>query len=125
LLNVMFTKGLANTSSEQVMTSPPLEEGKTSTNRARIGKIFGTQPVVTIQDANANTVTTSTASVTLTITTPAGATLTCTANPKNAVAGVDTFTGCSINNPGTYTLTAASSGLTNAVTNSFTIQGGG
>jgi hypothetical protein len=38
---------------------------------------------------------------------------------------VDSFTGCSINTAGTYTLTAASSGLTSAISNSFTISGGG
>jgi trimeric autotransporter adhesin len=37
---------------------------------------------------------------------------------------VDTYTGCSIHNPGTDTLTAASSGLTNAVSTSFTITAG-
>lgn len=49
--------------------------------------------MVTVQDAGGNTVTGSTAPVTLSITNPAGATLTCTANPVNAVAGVATFAG--------------------------------
>jgi hypothetical protein len=82
---------------------------------------FATQPVVTVQDAGGNTVTTSTAPVTLTITTPAGAILTCTANPKNAAAGVDAFAGCKIDTAGTYTLTATASGVTAATSNSFTI----
>jgi hypothetical protein len=77
--------------------------------------------VVTVQDAGGNTVTTSTAPVTLTITTPAGAILTCTANPKNAAAGVDAFAGCKIDTAGTYTLTATASGVTAATSNSFTI----
>ena len=85
------------------------------------GTVFGTQPVVTVRDGSGNTVTSSTASVTLTITTPAGATLSCSANPKTAVAGVVTFAGCSINTAGTYTLTAAASGLTTAVSANFTI----
>jgi len=85
------------------------------------GAVFGTQPVVTVRDGSGNTVTSSTASVTLTITTPAGATLSCSANPKTAVAGVVTFAGCSINTAGTYTLTAAASGLTTAVSANFTI----
>jgi hypothetical protein len=81
--------------------------------------------VVTVQDAGGATVSTSTASLTLTITTAAGATLTCSANPKNAVAAVDRFTGCSIDTAGTSTLTAACSGLTNAISSSLTITGGG
>jgi hypothetical protein len=82
---------------------------------------FAAQPVVTVQDAGGNTVPTSTASITLTITTPAGATLTCTTNPKAAVAGVDTFAGCKIDTAGTFTLTATASGLTAATSNSLTI----
>jgi hypothetical protein len=88
------------------------------------GTVFGTQPVVAVQDAGGNTVTTSSAAVTLTITTPNGATLTCNSNPTNAVAGVATFAGCKIGKSGTYTLTAASSGLTNGVSTSFTITVG-
>jgi hypothetical protein len=84
---------------------------------------FASQPVVTVQDAGGNKVSTSTASITPTITTPAGATLTCTANPKNAVAGVDTFSACKIDTAGTYTLTAASSGLSNGVSASLTVFG--
>ena len=74
------------------------------------GVVWAAQPRVTVQDAFDNTVTTSVASVTLAVTggtgTP-GAVLTCTANPKAAVAGVDSFAGCKINLAGTgYTLTA-------------------
>jgi trimeric autotransporter adhesin len=88
------------------------------------GVAFGTQPVVTVQDAGGRTVSNSTVGITLTITTPAGATLTCTANPKNAVAGVDSFAGCKVDKPGTYTLTAATGGLTSGVSASFTITVG-
>ncbi|MDR3742687.1 MAG: hypothetical protein P4L40_27035, partial [Terracidiphilus sp.] len=88
---------------------------------------FATQPTVTVQDAGGNTVTTSTASITLAITSgtgAAGAGLTCTANPKNAASGVDTFAGCKIDtgSNSSYTLTATSGTLTSAVSNSFTIQ---
>jgi hypothetical protein len=83
-----------------------------------------TQPTVTVQDAGGNTVTTATTSITLAITTPGGAILTCTANPRSAVAGVDTFAGCRIDKAGTYTLTATGGGYTNAVSNSFTITAG-
>jgi len=65
--------------------------------------------------------TTGTNSVTLIITATGGATLTCTANPVNAASGLAAFAGCSINKAGTYTLTAAATGLTSAVSNSFSI----
>jgi hypothetical protein len=96
-------------------TSPPGSTG---------GTAFATQPVVTVQDAGGNTVSTSSGSVTLTITTPAGATLACTANPRAAVSGVATFVGCRIDRAGTYTLTAASAGLTSAVSASLAITVG-
>ncbi|HWH27292.1 MAG TPA: signal peptidase I [Pseudolysinimonas sp.] len=83
---------------------------------------FNPQPEVVIQDVNGNTVTTSTASVTLSITgTPGGTTLTCSGNPRAAVAGVATYSGCSINKKGTYTLRAVSGSLTAATSASFTI----
>ena len=85
---------------------------------------LGTQPQVTIQDANGNTVTGSTAPITLALTTPGGATLTCTTNPLNATAGVATFAGCQVNLANTYTLTAASTGLTSATSSAFTIAAG-
>jgi signal peptidase I len=103
------------TSSQLVFTSAP---GNTVS-----GDAFATQPVVAIQDATGFT-TGSTASVSLAITTPAGATLTCTTNPRSAVAGVATFAGCSIGKAGTYTLRATSSGLTSATTTSFTVGAG-
>jgi len=89
---------------------------------ATSGTSFAAQPVVTVQDAGGNTVSTSTSSVALSI--PAGATLTCTTNSVNAVAGVATFTGCRINKAGTYTLTATASGLTSASSTSVTITVG-
>ena len=84
------------------------------------GTAFATQPRVAVEDAGGNTVTTDTSSVTLAIgTNPGTGTLTCTANPKAAVAGVATFAGCSINQTGTgYTLTATDGTLTSATTGS-------
>ncbi|MCU1450715.1 MAG: hypothetical protein JWP02_2885, partial [Acidimicrobiales bacterium] len=85
---------------------------------------WATQPVVTVQDAGGNTVTSSTASVTLAIgpAPPNSGVLACTTNPKNAVAGVDTFAGCNISKAGVgYTLTAAATGLTTATSAAFTI----
>lgn len=76
--------------------------------------------MVTIQDASGNTVTSSNASVPLTVTPPGGPTLTCNANPINAVAGVATFAGCRLDAAGTYTLTASASGLTSVVSTSIT-----
>jgi hypothetical protein len=51
-------------------------------------------------------------------------TLVCTSNPVNAVAGVATFAGCKINGvtgAGTYTLSAARSGLTSGTSSSVVI----
>ena len=64
------------------------------------GAVWATQPVVAVEDAGGNTVTSSAVSIRLAITAgtgTTGATLTCTANPKNATAGVDAFAGCKIN----------------------------
>ena len=87
---------------------------------------FPTQPVVTVEDADGNTVTSSAASITLAIgTNPSGGTLTCTANPKNAVNGVDAFAGCNINLAGNgYTLTASATGLTGATSSPFNVAVG-
>jgi hypothetical protein len=81
--------------------------------------VFATQPKVTVQDAWQNTAATNTSSVTLT---PSGSTLTCTANPKAAVAGVVTFAGCKMKTAGTYTLTATDGTLTSVLSSSFTIS---
>ena len=88
------------------------------------GTALGTQPTVTVQDAFGNTVTSDTSSVTLALTTPGGATLACTGNPRAAVAGVATFSGCRVDLPGSYTLTATDGALTSAVSSSFTITVG-
>lgn len=92
------------------------------------GTALGTQPVVTVQDANGNTVTTDASSVTLAITGgtgTSGATLTCTANSQAAGSGVATFTGCSIDKAGTgYTLTASDGTLTTAVSSTITVTVG-
>ncbi|HEX4492879.1 MAG TPA: hypothetical protein VH914_16860, partial [Acidimicrobiia bacterium] len=88
------------------------------------GTALGTQPVVTVEDAGGNAITGSSAPVTLALTTPGGATLTCTTNPVNATSGVATFAGCDVDHANTYTLTAASSGLTSAVSDTFTVTVG-
>jgi trimeric autotransporter adhesin len=87
------------------------------------GVAFTTQPKVAVQDAGGNVVTTATNSVTLAIgTNPGGGTLSCTANPKAASAGIATFAGCAINRAGSgYTLTATSGSLTSATSTAFNV----
>jgi hypothetical protein len=85
-----------------------------------------TPPVtVAIEDSNGNTVTTSTASVTILIATnPGGGTLGGTTT-VSAVAGVATFASLTISSPGTgYTVSASSTGLTNATSASFNVTAG-
>ncbi len=87
------------------------------------GATWTTQPAVSVEDSGGNVVTSDhTASVTLAIATQPrkGGTLTCTANPKTAAAGVATFAGCQITGrTGTYTLSASANGLSSANSNGF------
>jgi len=95
--------------------------------------VFTTQPtngtagsplaavVVKVEDTNGNLVTGSTASITIS-STPAGVGGTTTVA---AVGGIATFSNLVFSTAGSYTLTAASSGLTSATSNSFTIASGG
>ena len=90
------------------------------------GVTFSQQPVVTVEDSLGSTVTNSTASITLSLsgTVPTGASLAGTVT-VNAVMGVAHFTGLSINLAGTaYTLTATSTGLSSATSNSLTVVAG-
>ncbi len=86
------------------------------------GSAWSQQPVITVQDSFGNTVTSSSASITLTIgTNPGTGTLSGTAT-VNAINGIATFVGLSINKTGTgYSLTASSSGLTGATSSGFNI----
>jgi signal peptidase I len=94
----------------------------TSPGESTAGVNFLTQPVVTIRDAGGNTVSVTVA-VTLTITAPTGgAVLTCSSNPRNTASGVATFSGCRIDRPGTYTLTATSGALTPGVSSPFVVK---
>jgi hypothetical protein len=85
---------------------------------------FNTQPVVAIQDYLGNTVTSSTAPVTISITPSTGAaeaTLSGTTT-VNAVNGVATFAGLSINKLGVYyTLTATSPNLASATSSTLAV----
>ena len=92
-----------------------------------VNVVFAAAPAVSITDAGGNVVTTgasSTASVTLAMgSNPGAGTLACTGGlTKAAVAGVATFTGCSINSAGVgYTLVASSTGLTSATSTAFNV----
>jgi hypothetical protein len=87
---------------------------------------LASQPVATIQDSYGNTVTGSSALVQLTLTSnPGAATLTCNqaSNQKNAISGIAAFTGCRVSKVGVgYRITAASSGLTSAVSDLFDVS---
>jgi hypothetical protein len=76
--------------------------------------------VVTVQDMNGNTVTGSTASITIS-SSPGGVSGTLT---MNASAGVATFSTLEFNTATSYTLTAASTGLTSAMSTPITISAG-
>ncbi len=82
---------------------------------------FGTQPVVTIEDANDTTDTNSTTTVSL-----SGSSYgSFENNTKAAVAGVATFSGLTYypsGDPELFTITAAASGLTSAVTDTITAR---
>ncbi len=90
------------------------------------GTPFAVQPVVEVRDALGLRVATDTTAVTLALTTPGGATLACTSNPKVAVAGIATFSGCKIDlaNLAAYTLTATDAALTPAVSAGTTVSVG-
>ena len=84
------------------------------------GSAFTTQPAVAIVDAGGNR-TASTKAVALAITGTTTAALSCSTNPRTALAGLATFSACAISKAGTYTLTATSSGLASAVSTAFVI----
>ena len=79
-------------------------------------------PSVTVQlkDAFSNNVTTSGVSITMSLTSGIG-TLAGTVSRNTNASGVSTFDDLSINLAGSKTLTASSSGLTSAATNSYTV----
>ena len=89
------------------------------------GSLLSLQPVVEVQDAGGNRVTTSSASVSVAIgTNPGGGTLGGTATVV-AVNGVGTFSDLTIDRAGTdYTLVATSAGLSQVVSDPFTISAG-
>lgn len=87
------------------------------------------QPVVTLEDVYGNTAVNDTSPVTLSITSGtggSGATLSCAANPVTPLSGVASFSGCTINAPGTnYSLTASNATEILSVTSTaFTVSEG-
>jgi hypothetical protein len=99
----------------------------TSPGNSTAGSALTSQPVVEAQDALGNRVTSFTGAITLAIkggTGTAGATLAGT-KTVNAVAGVATFSGLSIDKVGTgYELSATAASLTGADSAAFDIQAG-
>jgi hypothetical protein len=94
----------------------------TGVGNASASAVFPVQPVVTVEDGSGNTVTSYSTGATLSIS--AGETLACTTNPVTPVNGVATFVGCHGSAfANGVTLTAASGGLPNKVSNTFNITG--
>lgn len=78
------------------------------------------QPRVAVEDANGNRIPSS-ASITLTKKSGPG-TLTCTVNPVSAVAGLATFSGCTLDQADDYVLTASATGVTSGDSTTFTVS---
>ncbi len=87
---------------------------------ARANQAFPAQPVVVVQDSFSNTVTSFNSAVTITVASGPG-TLG-GATTVNAVNGVVTFSGLTLNRIGAHTLQASRAGLTSATSNSFYIS---
>ncbi|MCX5761832.1 MAG: Ig-like domain-containing protein [Gemmatimonadetes bacterium] len=85
------------------------------------GVVWGTQPVVTVQDAQGNTVTSS-ASIRLWMD-PSGTLVSpgCTTNPLNAVNGVATFSGCVVARAGSYGFRATATALPMQISNDLVV----
>ncbi len=125
------------TASSGTLTNSPLTFTATAQAATATKLVVTTQPVngvagialpaivITAEDNNGNIATTFTGPITLALGAhPAGATLRGAAT-VNAVAGVATFTGVTINKNGTaYTLVASATGLTSATTGGFDIAVG-
>jgi hypothetical protein len=105
-----------------ITVGPASQLGFTTSPGAAVGgDAFGTQPVVSVEDAGGNTVTTNTSHVSLALgTNPSGGTLSgCTSSTSNGVAS---FSGCAINKNGNgYTLVATDGSLTSATSSAFNV----
>ena len=112
-----------SSTSPPITVSTPTASGlafTTQPTNVAANTLFPVAPVVTVQDINGLTVSSS-ASITLAFASnPTGASLSC-ASSKQATAGSATFTGCSVDKAGTYTLLATSPGLAPATSAPFTV----
>ena len=135
-LSVSTSSGTSQSLSVAVQnpTAPAISLGGTATQLifkvqpvgGAAGSPFPTQPVIWEADSSGQLSTASAAPVTLKIATGTPGTLTGCVGTVSL--GVVTFQGCTISASGTYTITATSSGLTSATSNSITISsssGGG
>ena len=86
-------------------------------SNAAVGAAISPAVVVQVQDQYGNLITGSTASVTV-ASIPSGVTAT-----LNAQGGIATFSSLSFGSAGNYTLVASTSGLSSAISNTFTIGG--
>ena len=95
----------------------------TTPGGASVGDNLAPQPVVTVEDALGNAVASDTGSVTIALTGgPAGAQLTCSGGLTQVeVNGVASFSGCSVDTAGSYTLTASDGSLPWSASPSFTV----
>ncbi|MBS4029238.1 MAG: T9SS type A sorting domain-containing protein [Ignavibacteriales bacterium] len=96
----------------------------TQPSNGTVGNPLTPQPVISVQDAAGNIVDTATNAITIAIgTNPGGGTLSTDTNPLNAIAGLATFSGISINKAGNgYTLEVSAVGLTGVTSNAFNIS---
>jgi hypothetical protein len=119
---------LANTSTFSVTVGPAAKVAfTTQPGGGANGAAWSTQPNVSVEDSGGNVVTGNASAVTLAIASQpgSGATLSCTANPVTASAGVASFAGCEITGKaGSYTLKATDGSLTSATTSSFSVTVG-
>ena len=93
------TDGLSEVSTEIFVSGPAQLAFTGSPGGGASGQTWTDQPQVTVEDANGEPITTSTSNISLSIepgTGQPGATLSCSANPVTATAGVADFSGCSI-----------------------------
>jgi len=86
------------------------------------GDNLAPQPVVTVENVLGNAVASDTGSVTIALTGPTTANLTCASGLTVAeVNGVASFSGCSVDSAGTYTLTASDGSLPWSTSMTFTV----
>lgn len=110
-----WTLDTVDTTAREVVfsTQPATTAGKTVA--------LTTQPVVSIVDIGGRTVTTDTSTVTVVRNIVSGTGVLSGTTSKAAVSGATTYTDLSIDQPGTYTLTASDGTLLSATSSQFTV----